>query len=238
VGGDGSVSFSRAKPAISEYDPVAIELGRQLADANGAELIGLSLGSGETASSMAKKAALARGLDRAVLVIDEAFDQAGATETALQLAAAVESIGEVDLVLTGDSSIDMGSRMVGAIMGGALGWPTVTEVRSVAREGATWTAERIVDGVRQTLAIDGPAVLAVAADAVVPRVPGMKDILQAGKKPTDDRAAEAGIQVGAVEVVAQSKPQLKARQGVLIDGSNPDEAAATLASALRQGGLA
>jgi len=32
VGSDGSVDFTRAKSAISEYDPVAFELARQVAD--------------------------------------------------------------------------------------------------------------------------------------------------------------------------------------------------------------
>ena len=35
VGADGVVDWSRAKSAVSEYDPVAIQLGRNLADAVG-----------------------------------------------------------------------------------------------------------------------------------------------------------------------------------------------------------
>ena len=40
VRADGTVDWSRAKPGISTYDPVAMELARRLADAAGAELIG------------------------------------------------------------------------------------------------------------------------------------------------------------------------------------------------------
>ena len=40
VGVDGIVDWSRAKPGISEYDPVAIELARRLADATGAGVAG------------------------------------------------------------------------------------------------------------------------------------------------------------------------------------------------------
>ena len=38
VGVDGIVDWSRAKPGISEYDPVAMALGRKVATALGAEL--------------------------------------------------------------------------------------------------------------------------------------------------------------------------------------------------------
>ena len=39
VRADGTVDWSRAKPGLSAYDPVAIEVARQFADEAGAELI-------------------------------------------------------------------------------------------------------------------------------------------------------------------------------------------------------
>ena len=44
VGADGTVDWSRARPGISTNDPVAIELARGLAEATGAELIGVTVG--------------------------------------------------------------------------------------------------------------------------------------------------------------------------------------------------
>ena len=60
VAADGNVNWSRAKSTVSEYDPVAIQLGRDLADASGAELVGVSVGAKDAASSMAKKNALSK----------------------------------------------------------------------------------------------------------------------------------------------------------------------------------
>ena len=105
VGVDGVVDWSRAKSGISEYDPVAIELARRLADAAGAEIIGLTAGPKSVDASLARKAALARGFDRAVIVADDALQGAGTTELAAVLAAAVRHIGDVDVVITGDSSV-------------------------------------------------------------------------------------------------------------------------------------
>ena len=44
VRADGTVDWSRAKPGLSAYDPVAIEVARQFADEAGAELIGVTVG--------------------------------------------------------------------------------------------------------------------------------------------------------------------------------------------------
>ena len=45
--------------------------------------------------------------------------------------------------------------------------------------------ERAIPGGVQVLEISGPAVLAASADAAVPRVPGMKELLAAAKKPVE-----------------------------------------------------
>lgn len=236
VAANGTVDWSRAAAAVSEYDPVAIELGRQLADASGGELIGVSVGGPELASPMAKKAALSRGLDRAVIVADDALSGASTTETALALAALVTRIGGVDLVLTGDSSVDTGARMVPAVLAGALGWPVVLQASSVAGTPGELRVERAHEGGSQLLAVRGPAVVSVAADAMVARVPGMKDILAAGKRPTEQVAlgelAGQGLD-SAVGVVGRARPSLKARKAQMIDASDATAAAATLVAALR-----
>ena len=70
VAPDGTIDWSRAKSAVSEYDPVAIEVGRTLAQELGTELVGLTVGGKESGVPMAKKAALSRGFDRAAILAD------------------------------------------------------------------------------------------------------------------------------------------------------------------------
>lgn len=241
VQADGSVDWSRAKAAISAYDPVAVEVARQLADALGTELVGLSVGGAEAGSPMARKAALSRGLDRLVVVADDDVAGAGSTRTALLLADLVRRAGDIDAVFTGDASVDVGAQMVPAILGGALGWPTIANVTAVTGTPGDLRISRTYAGGSQVLRVTCPVVLSVAADALVPRVPGMKDILAAGKKPTEDvpLAAVGGAGTGGesgestVEVLATSRPQLKARKRQVIDASDPDAAAAELVGALR-----
>jgi electron transfer flavoprotein beta subunit len=236
----GVVDWSRAKPGISEYDPVAAELARRLADATGGEVIGLTAGTKGVDASLARKAALSRGFDRAVIVADDSLQGAGTTELAGVLAAAVRHIGGVDLVITGDSSVDVGAKMVPTVLAGQLGWPAVGEVTAVSGQGGLLRVERAVTGGTQVLEVTGPVVLAAATDAAVPRVPGMKDILAAGKKPVESLEV-AGLDVPArgatVTVTATSRPDLLARKGQMIDTADPAAAAAELVTALRGAGV-
>src|SRR5690349_16121714 len=185
VRADGTVDWSRAKPGLSAYDPVAIEVARQFADEAGAELIGVTVGGKGVVTPLAAKAALGRGLDRVVIVEDESLADAGRAELAAVLAEMIRYIGDVDLVVTGDSSVDVAAKMVPTVLAGELGWPGVAEVTSVSGKPGALRVERAVPGGSQVLEVSGPAVLAASADAATPRVPGMKDLLAAGKKPKE-----------------------------------------------------
>ncbi len=236
----GVVDWSRAKPGISEYDPVAAELARRLADATGGEVIGLTAGTKRGDSTMARKAALSRGFDRAVIVADDCLQDAGTAELAAVLAAAVRHIGDVDLVITGDSSVDVGAKMVPTVLAGQLGWAAVGEVTAVSGKAGLLRVERAIAGGTQVLQISGPAVLAASTDAAVPRVPGMRDILAAGKKPVETLEVSAlDVPAGnaTVTVTGTSRPDLLARKGQMINTADPGAAAAELVAALRGGGL-
>lgn len=239
VGADGKVDWSRAKPGLSEYDPVAAELARGLADATGGEVIGLTAGTKAVDVPMARKAALSRGFDRAVIVADDSLEGAGTTELAAVLAAGVRHIGDVDLVITGDSSVDVGAKMVPTVLAGYLGWPAVAEVTAVSGEAGKLRVGRAIVGGTQVLEISGPAVLAASTDATHPRLPGMKDLLKAGKKPVETLDV-AGLDLPATDttltITAMSRPDLKARKGQMIDTKDAAAAAAELVAALRGAG--
>jgi electron transfer flavoprotein beta subunit len=240
VRADGTVDWSRAKPGISTYDPVAIELARRLAEEAGVELIGVTAGPKGVGAPIASKAALGRGLDRVVIIEDDSLREAGRSELAAVLAEAIRRIGDVDLVITGDSSVDVAAKMVPTVLAGELGWPAVVEVTAVTGQAGALRVERSIPGGVQVLEISGPAVLAASADAAIPHVPGMKELLAAGKKPVDQLEL-TGLDVPArsavMTVTGRARPERKARKGQLIDASDPAAAAAELVTALRAAGV-
>ncbi|MFT3877973.1 MAG: electron transfer flavoprotein beta subunit/FixA family protein [Propioniciclava sp.] len=232
VGADGTVDWSRAKAAVSEYDPVAIQVGRAVADAAGTPLIGVSVGTSATAGSMAKKAALSRGLDKAVLVADDAVAAWNLTQVAGALARLITRTGDVDLLVTGDSSIDENAKMVPALVAGHLGWPCFQDVTGVSKTDGGWSITQEVAGGRRTVAVTGPAVVAVTTDAAAVKVPGMKDILAAGKKPAETvPVADLALTGVPLQVAARRRPQARSRKNLIVSD------AAALAQALRTDGV-
>ena len=162
VGSDGVVDWSRAKAAVSEYDPVAIQVARTVADAKGEELVGISVGDAQVSSSMAKKAALSRGFDRALVVADDAVRDLNATAVAGALAALVRKVEGANILLTGDSSIDesvqddvcSGRRLPGmALLPGGFPRSRPTEMGGPSRRLPPLEPERLMS--------TGPVVVAV-----------------------------------------------------------------------------
>ncbi|MBU4213935.1 MAG: electron transfer flavoprotein beta subunit/FixA family protein [Actinobacteria bacterium] len=238
VAADGRIDWSRAKSGFGEYDAVAAEVARRLVDVAGGEVIGLSVGGPEIASGLARKGALSRGLDRLVIVADPSLDHADPVTTARVLAAAVEQIGDVDLVLTGDASVDVAGKIVPALLAARLGWPTLADCGQPTVTGAALTVDRATAGGRQQITVQLPAVLSTAPDAVVPRVPGMKDILAAAKRPVQELAvADLAIAPATLPVsAAVSRPQLPSRRRHMIDATDPAAAARSLVAELTAAG--
>jgi electron transfer flavoprotein beta subunit len=175
-----------------------------------------------------------------VIVADDALEGAGTAELAAVLAAAVRHIGDVDLVITGDSSVDVGTGLVPTVLAGHLGWPAVADVQAVTFAAEALRVVRMIAGVTQVLQISGPAVLAASTDAAAPRLPGMKDILSAAKKPVVV-VTVADLDMppapGPVTLLGTARPNLKVRKGRMFDTNDPASAAAELVTALRGDGL-
>jgi electron transfer flavoprotein beta subunit len=231
VSHDGVVDWSRAKLALSEYDPVAIQLGRAIADQTGSELVGVSVGTTAVAGSMAKKSAMSRGLDRGLVIADDDAASWNLTKVAAALAQLVQQTGNVYLLLTGDASIDENAKMTSALVAGHLGWPCFQDATNVQQAPEGWTITQEIPGGTRTIEVTGPAVVAVTTDAIAVKVPGMKDILAAGKKPVDAVTPAVALPEDALEVTGRSKPASRARKNLIL----PD--AAALAAALRTDGV-
>jgi len=118
-----------------------------------------------------------------------------------------------------------------------LGWPVVTQVTAVSLADGALAVTRAVTGGSEVLRVTTPVVLSAAADAVVPRVPGMKDILAAGKKPSEVVAwADLEVEAPAPAAVEARAARAPSRKGVVIDGADAATAAGELAAALRGAG--
>lgn len=235
VGSDGRIDWSRAKESVSEYDPVAISVARKLADAAGSEVVGITVGTSGAGSSLAKKGAISRGLDRAVILADDSVRDWAPTKTGAALAALVGRIGDAGIVLTGDASVDEGAQLMPAVIAGHLGWPCFLEVTAVEKSADGWQIVQAHEGGTRTIAVTGPVVASVTTDATEPKTPGMKDILAAGKKPAEVvSAADVDFADVTLNIAAHARPAAKARKNEIFSG---EDAPAKLVAALRSAGV-
>lgn len=233
LGADGRIDWSRAKEAISDYDPVAVQAARGIAD--GGEVVGITVGTSSAASSLAKKAALSRGLDRALIVADDQSRDWSPTKVGAILAALARRVEGADIVLTGDASIDEGAQLMPTLIAGYLGWPCFLQVSAVTKTDQGWRLVQDYPEGKRTIEISGPVVAGVATDAAEVKVPGMKDILAAGKKPAEVVAlADLDFADSPLEIAGHARPEQKARKNEVFTG---EEAPAKLVSVLRSAGL-
>lgn len=231
VTGAGDLDMSKAHQTISTYDLNAIEAAAQLAAAAGDSTVrAIAVGGAAIDDSKLKKNIMARGVDELYMVADDAAADLDAHATAALLAAQIQALDGCDVVVCGDGSADNYAQQVDVQLAYALGVPSVNGVVKMEANGATIVAERKLEDVVETVELPCPCVLAVSPDVAIPRIPGMKDILKAGKKPMNVAAA-GEIADAAVKTVEVKAPEDVARK--LDVKKADDDAIAAFAAAIK-----
>ncbi len=155
---------------------------------------------------------------------------AGGAHLAL-LAALIGTIGEYGLVLCGDGSADNYAQQVDVQLAAKLGVPVVNAARKVEVADGAAVVERLLEDVVETVRVPLPAVVSVVPDIAEPRIPGMRDILAAGKKPMNVSAASAAA-ARTLETVSCLAPEQADRKLDIADASD-DGAIEKFAAALK-----
>ena len=234
----GQPDVSGAGMKVSDYDKNAVEAAVQLKEKNaGSKVFALSLGGAKLPESI--KEVLAMGCDEAVMLIDAAFANADTAEKARLLAAAVKKMGNVDLVIAAEESLDSHSAQTGPRVAEELGWPLVSYVTDNLRlEGKTLKCEREVDEGLEDVEVDLPCVISVTESLNTPRLPALMQILQAKNKPQKTMTA-ADLGAGDIKPVLARPhsvaPKSERKQQVL--PGTPEEAADALAATLVKEGV-
>jgi electron transfer flavoprotein beta subunit len=108
-----------------------------------------------------------------------------------------------DLLLCGKQATDEDDAAVGPAVAALLDLPCVAFVTSIEVHGKTAVVRREIDGEVEVLEVDLPAVLTAQKGLAEPRLPGLKGIMAAKKKPLEERpspAAQSGTEVRSVSL--------------------------------------
>ena len=174
----------RAPLVISTFDEIALEVALKLREElGGGTVTGLTLG--PSSADEVLRRAMAMQADAGVRVDSEGLDLLDPVATATALAEAVRQLEPVDAVLCGREAADTDGGQVGLLLAEMLGWPAVCNV-ILAHPGPQGhlRVEREAEDGTEVVEVALPAVLtATNADVNVPRIPRVKDVMMAHRKP-------------------------------------------------------
>ena len=174
---------------ISPHEECAVEEAVRIAEAQGGEVVALTLGPAEAEEQL--RDCMAIGADRGVLLETQGEDW-DAQATAGAIVEAVRAEPEpFDLLLFGNESADAAGYQVGIRVGHALGLPVVTGLKKIELRDGAIRCERDVGGARDVYETALPAVLTVLEGLNLPRYPSVPGRLRAKQKPLARAAVSA-----------------------------------------------
>jgi electron transfer flavoprotein beta subunit len=172
--------------ALNPTDLNAVEEAIRVKEAQGGEVVLVSLGPAKAVDSLRK--ALAMGADRAVLVSDETAAGSDLVATSRVLATALER-EEADLVLFGQASSDGDGAVLWAAVADRLRRPLISQVAELTVAADAVTGKRQTEHGYDTISAPLPAVVAVSDAINEPRYPSLKGIMGAKSKPQETLSA-------------------------------------------------
>ena len=239
----GWVDRASADSEINPFDLNAIEAAQQMKEKLGATVTAISMGPAPAEAVL--KEAIARDADRGILLTDEKFAGADTLATSRALAAAIRKVGDFDLILCGEKTVDGDTSQVGPSVAERLGLPHlsfVSEISEVAEDKITVVAETASGSL--VLESGYPLLIAGTKDLNIPRLPTLKDKLRARKAEVEKWSAADladmadpsgfGYEGSATRVDSISVPPEKKRKGEVLKG---EDSAGRLVAALDKDGL-
>ena len=229
VAGD-SPAWGEAPLVINPFDEYAVEGALQQKEAQNGSVTAVCIG--PESAREALKHALAMGVDEAILISDPALGELDTLGAARVLAAVVNKLGGVDLLVFGRQTLDNGSGLTPAQTARLLGWPMLGLAGSIRVEGESVKVERVIEEGRMTVAARLPAVVSVVQSIGEPRYPSFMGIRKASKAEIPAwTLADVGIPAPGVSVsrMALISPPAREVACEIISGDTPDEIADQLA---------
>ncbi len=226
----GTVSWGEAPLVINPFDEYAVEGALLQKEASGGTVTAICIG--PDAAKEALKHALAMGADNAILISDAKLTGLDTQATARVLAAAIQKIDGVDMVMFGRQTLDDGSGLTAAQTARVLGWPMLGFVGHIKAENGSVEVSRVIEEGRQNAKAALPAVLSIVQSIGEPRYPSFMGIRKASKAEIPIwTLAELGIEAPKAWVTRLELITPPSREIVcdIVKGDSPAAIAAALA---------
>jgi electron transfer flavoprotein beta subunit len=176
---------------INPDDRNALEEALRIKDKNGAKVTVVSMGPPQAKTAL--KEALAMGADEAVLISDRAFGGSDTWATATIISAAIEKIGNYDIVFCGRQAIDGDTAQVGPEIAEFLNIPQVTYVKELEVFDNRAKVTRYTENCDYVFDVKYPVLLTAIKELNEPRYPTIARIYEAYDEKNDEKIKVFGI---------------------------------------------
>lgn len=177
----GTITRERVPAVINPLDRNALEVALRLREKFPGKVAALSMGPPQAREVL--EMALAMGADEAILLCDRAFAGADTLATSLTLSLAIKKLGQFELILCGDETLDSGTGQVGPQLAEFLDIPHVTHATELDfSTERSLIARCALERGYLKVAVALPAVIAVAKGINEPRLPTVAGIMAAMQK--------------------------------------------------------
>jgi electron transfer flavoprotein beta subunit len=172
---------------ISDIDKNAMEEAIKIKEKHGGKITVVTAGPANAKERI--KELLAMGADEGILVnLPEKSDY---HVTSNLIASAIKKIGNFDIILCGEASIDLFSGQVGPKIAGILNIPQITYAQKITVEKDKIIAERNMGEFVVTTESSYPVLVTVTKEINEPRLPSLMQILGAASKPISEFSADS-----------------------------------------------
>ncbi len=210
INSDTTIDASGITPIINLFDEYAIEEALQWAEKNDGKVTVISLGPDDATDSLKK--ALAMGANEAILINDDSLGQVGAQGAAKVVAAAIQKLGDVNIVFCGKQSTDDETGQFGPALARFLGWPQLTYVFKVHElTDSQIVVDRALEDTLETVEASLPVVITAVKDLNEPRYPSLLKIRKVSKQPIptwtlSDLGLSADSLGGTINIAKRTPP--------------------------------
>ena len=179
---DGTLDRSKMATIINPDDLGAVEIALKIKDANGAEVVALTMGPPMAVPMLHELYAM--GVDRTILITARELVGSDTYGTSSVLAAVIkdDGLGEGDIILTGRQAIDGDTAQVGPEMAEKLGIGQLTCVSQMKFEGGCVTAKCELEDGYQTVRTHTPCLVSCMQKIDTPRYMNIKRIFDWDEK--------------------------------------------------------
>lgn len=227
-------------PVINGFDEYAVEAALRIKDSQEAQITVLSVGEQFDLNIMRKS--LAMGADTLILCQDPAFvNLPDSYVTSMILHAAIQKIGEFDLIICGRQASDWDNAQTPLYLAEMLGIPCLPLGQRVDMHNDRVQVQQIIPDGFQLVEAPLPALVTVSNEIGEPRYPTMRNIMTANRKrPTVWKLDELGLASNQLtpqlEIVEMLFPE-RSQTCEFIEAEDAAAAGQKLASILHQADL-